>query len=699
MKDYAPRHIRNVAIVGHGAAGKTMLAEHLLFTAGATDRLGSIEGGTTQSDWDPLEARRRLSMTASVLPLEWHGCKINLVDVPGTPDFASELPLVARAVEAMVIVCEAKADLDVGFERAWEIADEYGLARLVFVNKLERDNADYDGLMNELDRRYGRKVVGVQIPIGSGAAFSGVLDVLARKVYRGRDRGVEIEEIPLAYTVEAALRREKMMDAAADADDDLADRYLAGEELGEEEIERGLLRGIERGRTVPVMVGSAASGLGVATLLDRLLCEMPSPEDAPKDRKGRSALLGGEIAGARGVDAPPAAFCFKTLSDPFLGKVSFLRVLSGTLRTDAVLRDVRTGATERLHHLFLPHGKAHEDVGAVVAGDLCAVGRLGAVRTGDTLCDPAHPEAPEAIAMPEPSTRMAIAAATKADDDKLPSAIERLLDEDPGLRYVRDEATGETILEGMGAVHLEAVVERLKTRYGVTVAGRPASVAYRETISRPAKAQGRHKRQTGGKGQFGDVWLQIEPLPRGEGFLFESTVVGGAIPRAYFPAIEKGVREAMVAGVVAGYPLHDLKVTVTDGSTHEVDSNEMAFKIAGAMALRAAVERAGATVLEPFARLTVDVPDESVGDVAGDLNGRRGRLLGMEPSSPGRTGVRALVPMAGLATYGADLRALTRGRGRCRQEPGGYEEAPEAERLRLVAAHEARRAEHEAASR
>lgn len=676
MDQYTPQHIRNVAIVGHGAAGKTMLAEHLLFTAGVTDRLGSIEGGTTQSDWDPLEARRRISTTASVLPLEWHGCKINLVDVPGTPDLVAEMHCIARAVEAMIIVCEAKADLDLGFELAWEVAETYGLARCLFVNKLERDNADYDGLMAELDRRYGRRIVGVQIPIGSGAAFSGVLDVLAMKVYRGKDRGLEIDEIPNAYTFDAATRREKMMDAAAEGDDALAERYLEGEELTQEEIERGMLVGIERGKVVPVMVGSAASGLGVATLLDRICGEFPSLAEAPKDREGRSIFLGGEPVAMGSPDAPAVAFCFKTVSDPYVGKLSFLRVMDGTLRADAKLKDVRSGSDERLHHLFFPHGKGHEDTTSVGPGDLCAVAKLSGVKTGDTLADPAHPVDLPPILLPAPTYRMAIEAPTKLDEDRLPAAIERLLEEDPSLRYVRDEGTGETVLEGMGPIHLELVVERLKVRSGVTVTSRPAAIPYRETITRKAKAQGRHKRQTGGKGQFGDCTIEIEPLPRGEGFVFENRVVGGAIPKNFIPAIEKGVRDAMAQGHVAGHPLVDLKVAVVDGSYHDVDSNEMAFRTAGSLALKAAVEQAGPVVLEPHARLRVETPDESVGEVVGDLNGRRGMVQGMEQLGAGRTAVHAIVPAVNLASYASELRALTKGRGRFSQAYEGYEEVP-----------------------
>lgn len=687
MKQYSAENIRNVAIVGHGGSGKTMLVEHMLYTAGASDRVGSVDAGNTQSDFDPLEIRRKISLNASVVPLEWNGVKVNLIDVPGYPDFIGDLHGVARVVEAMIIVTEAKADLDVGFELAWEIAEEHGLAKCIFVNKLERDNADYEGLMNTLHERYGRKVVGVQIPIGHQAAFSGVLDLLNMKVYKGKDRGVEVEDVPTGYAEEAVERREKMMDAAAEGDDDLAMKYLEGEQLTEEEIEHGLLVGVEQGKVVPVLLGSAASGIGVATLLDRIIHELPSPAEMPKILDGKEVKPdpNGSLAG----------FVFKTTADPFVGKINFVRIFSGTLKADDHVLNVNREKDERVHNLFFPHGKGQEATQVVSAGDICAIAKLQDTHTGDTLCNAKDKVMLPPIDFPEPIYRIAVVPATKADEDKLGTAISRLMEEDPTFRHSRDPVAHQEILEGMGDIHLETVIEKMKSKFGVTVKIEDARVPYKETVRGTAKAQGRHKRQTGGKGQFGDCWIELQPLERGGGFTFDNKVVGGAIPKNFIPAIEKGIREAADHGLIAGFPVVDFKVTVVDGSYHDVDSNEQAFKTAGALALKAAAEKAQAVILEPVLEVEVDVPDECVGDVVGDLNGRRGRMQGMDPISPGKTRIKATVPMATMMRYALDLRSITKGRGRFRQSVNHYEELPHPEQQTLIAEYAKQRAAHE----
>jgi elongation factor G len=687
VKQYTADKIRNVAIVGHGGSGKTMLVEHLLYTAGAIDRVGSVDGGNTQSDFDPLEIRRKISLNASVLPLEWHGCKINLIDVPGYPDFIGDLYGAARVVESMIIVTEAKRDLDVGFELAWEIAEQHGLAKCIFVNKLERDNADFEGLMETLHQRYGRQVVDVQIPIGHQAAFSGILDVLNMKVYKGKDRGVEIEDVPTGYAEQAAVLREKMMDSAAEGDDDLALKYLEGEQLTEEEIEHGLLVGIENGKVVPVLIGSALSGIGVATLLDRICGELPSPVDMPKKFEDRE--LKPEPAG------PLAAFVFKSTADPYVGKINYVRVFSGTLKQDMHVLNASQEKDERLHNLFMPHGKGQEAITEVGPGDICAVAKLADTHTGDTLTSAKDRIMLPRIDFPEPIYRIAVVPATKSDEDKLGGAIQRLLEEDPTFRHSRDAMAHQEILEGMGDIHLDNVIEKLKSKFGVNVVTQDARVPYKETVRAQAKAQGRHKRQTGGKGQFGDCWIELEPLERGSGFQFDNKVVGGAIPKNFIPAIEKGIREAMDHGFMAGFPAVDFKVTVYDGSYHDVDSNEQAFKIAGAMALRNAAEKANPVILEPVLNVEVDVPDECVGDVVGDLNGRRGRLQGMDPVTAGKTRIRATVPMATMMRYALDLRSITKGRGRFRQVVSHYEELPHPEQQSLVNEYAKTRAAHE----
>jgi len=687
VKQYKAENIRNIAIVGHGGAGKTMLVEHLLFTAGATERVGSVDGGNTQSDFDPLEIRRKISLSASVVPVEWHDTKINLIDVPGYPDFIGDLHGVARVVESMIIVCEAKADIDVGFELAWEIAEHHGLATCIFVNKLERDNADFDGLMNTLHERYGKKVVCTQIPIGHQAAFSGILDLLNMKVYKGKDRGAVVEEAPSGYKEEAAKRREKMMDAAAEGDDELMLKYLEGESLTTEEIEHGLLVGVETGKVVPVLIGSAQTGIGVATLLDRIVAELPSPVEMPKEIDGKPI--------PPDPKGPFAGFVFKSTADPYVGKISYVRVFSGTLKVDDHALNMTTDQDERIHNLFFPHGKGQEPATEVIAGDICAVAKLHDTRTGDTLSDPKAKVKFPAIEFPEPIYRVAIKPATKADEDKLGSAMQKLLEEDPTFRHSREPALHQDLLEGMGDIHLDTVIEKLKSKFGVTVETEEARVPYRETIRGSAKAQGRHKRQTGGKGQFGDCWLELEPVGRSEGFEFVNKVVGGAIPKNYIPAVEKGVRETMEHGFLAGYPVVDLRAIVYDGSYHDVDSSEMAFKTAGSIAFKAAAEKATPVILEPILDLEVDVPDDAVGDVVGDLNGRRGRLQGMDQISPGKTRIRAQVPMATMMRYALDLRSITKGRGRFSQSLAHYDEMPHNEQQNLIDEFARQKAAHE----
>ncbi|MBL8066443.1 MAG: elongation factor G, partial [Chthonomonadaceae bacterium] len=591
MKQYTPDKIRNVAIVGHGGSGKTMLVEHMLFTAGATDRIGTVDGGNAQSDFDPLEVKRKISISASVLPLEWHDHKINLIDVPGFPDFIGDLHAVARVVDAMIIVCEAKRDLDVGFDLAWEAAEKNGLARCIFVNKLERDNADFEGLMETLHARFGNSVVDCQIPIGHQAAFSGVLDLINMKVYKGKDRGEEIEDIPVGYTDEAAKLREKLMDAAAEGDDALMEKYLGGEELTSEEVEHGLMQGTLHGRVIPVLIGSAASGIGVATLLDRIVGELPSPLTHPFTTSDGRKL-------EEDPNGPLVGFVFKTTADPYVGKINYVRVFSGMLKADDHVWNTNHERDERVHNLFFAHGKNQEPAQVVWAGDICAVAKLQDTHTGDTLTTQKDKITLPGIEFPEPIYRVSIHPVTKADEDKLGSTLERILEEDPTLRYTRDTVMHQELLEGMGDIHIDTAVDKLKSRFGVSVTLGEAKVPYQETIKGSAKAQGKFKRQTGGKGQYGDCWLELGPMGRGEGFSFDNKVVGGSIPKNYIPAIEKGVRETMVSGFMAGYPVVDVKVTVYDGSYHDVDSSEQAFKTAARIGFKAAAEKAMPTIIE-----------------------------------------------------------------------------------------------------
>ncbi len=688
LKQYSPDTIRNVAIVGHGGSGKTMLVEHMMYTAGAAERVGTVEAGNTHSDFDPLEIRRKISVSASVLPLEWHDHKINLIDVPGYPDFIGDLHAVARVVDAMVIVCEAKRDLDVGFDLAWEVAEEHGLARCIFINKLERDNADYEGLMETLHGRYGNRIVDAQIPIGHQAAFSGVLDLLNMKVYKGKDRGVEIEEVPTGYADQATALREKLMDAAAEGDDALMEKYLGGESLTEEEVEHGLMFGAKAGRVVPVLLGSASSGIGVATLLDRIVGEMPSPVYHPFTTVDGTKL-------EEDPNGPLVGFVFKTTADPYVGKINYVRIFSGTLKLDDHVLNVNRGKDERVHNLFVPHGKAQQPATVVTAGDICAIAKLQDTHTGDTLTTAKDKVELPPVTFPNPIYQVAIKAVTKADEDKMGQALARLLEEDPTLRYTRDTVMHQELLAGMGDIHIDTSLEKLRTRFGVNLEAVEAKVPYQETVRSSGQAQGKFKRQTGGKGQYGDCWLRLEPQPRGSGFTFGNEVVGGAIPKNFIPAIEKGVRETMLSGFLAGYPVVDLKCVVYDGSYHDVDSSEMAFKTAARIGFRAAAEKAQPTILEPILKLEVEVPDEAVGDVVGDLNTRRGQMQGMEPSAPGKTRVAALVPMATMTRYALDLRSITKGRGRFNADLSHYDELPHNEQAALVKEYEKHKKEDE----
>jgi elongation factor G len=474
VKQYTPDLIRNVAIVGHGGAGKTMLVEHMLYTAGAIERVGSIESGNTQSDHDPLETKRKISISASITPLEYHGHKINVVDVPGFPDFAGDLNAVAEVVGSFIFVVDAKSDLDVGFDLAWEVAEKHNLAKCIFINKLERDNADYDGLIETLHQRYGRRIVNVQIPLGRQTGFDGVVDLVQMKVYKGKDRGEIIEEIPADLKAEADERHEKMMEAAAEGDDNLSMKFLEGNELTPEEVEFGIMEGTLKGAVVPVLLGSAHSGIGVATLLDRIIGELPSPVYKPMDINGKHY--------EEDPNGPLIAYCFKTTADPYVGKLNYFRIFSGTLKTDAMVLNSSTGEMEKVHNLYYPHGKSQEVATEIVAGDLCVVAKLANTHTGDTLSQKDHPVTMWKPAFPDPVYRVAIEPATKADEDKLGSAMERLLEEDPTLRYTRDAELHQELLEGLGDIHIDTAIDKLKQRFGVTVKTKEAKVPYRETV-------------------------------------------------------------------------------------------------------------------------------------------------------------------------------------------------------------------------
>ena len=676
MKQYALEQIRNVALAGHGGSGKTTLAEHLLYIAGHIDRIGTIEAGNTTSDFDPEEQRRKISLSATLLPIEWEGHKINLIDTPGFPDFIGELYSVAQVVDSVILVAPAQAELEVGFENAWELCEARKLPRMIFVNKMERDGADYNGLLQTLRNAYGNRIVPLQIPIGAETQFKGVVDVLHQKAYVGKDRDVAASPVPAELQSEVERAREMLMEAAAESDDTLLEKYLEGSPLTDEELVHGFHEGVRTGRIVPVLCGSAALGEGLAPLLQAILELAPSPAEAPAPqaidpRTGEPVVLKPD------PNAPLAAFVFKTTADPFVGKLTYFRVYSGTLRADSQVYNAQKERDERVGQVFYLRGKNQIATSEVRAGDIGVVAKLQETSTGHTLCDKNRPVAIEPIQMPDPIYTVAIVAKSKADEDRLGPALARLQDEDPTFHARRDPETGQTLLSGMGDLHLEVVIEKLKRKFNTEVTTEELRIPYRETITRPVqRVEGKFKRQTGGRGQYGHCFINMEPLPRGSGIEFTESIVGGAIPKNYIPAIEKGIREAAEKGIQAGYPATDFKVNVVDGSYHEVDSSDQAFRIAGSLAFQEAAMKAAPVVLEPILEVEVDVPEAFTGDVMGDLNGRRGRISGIESLGNGRQLIRATVPMSEMTRYALDLRSITRGRGRFRTRFSHYEEAP-----------------------
>jgi len=674
VKAYKADAIRNIALVGHGGCGKTSLSEALLFSAGAIDRMGRVDDGTTTSDYDPDEVKRKISVNATLLPCEWKGVKINFVDTPGYADFVGDVKSALRVVEGALIVVCAVSGIEVGTETAWAFAEEYKVPRAIFVNKMERENADFYAVTEALRVRFGNRLVPVQLPIGSQDTFKGIVDLVRMKAYTGSGKSVVEGEIPGDMAEAVAKYRESLVEAAAENDDELITKYLEGEELTSEEVAKGVAAGIRAGKLVPIFCGSALSNIGTASLLDEITSSFPSPADAEPQR-GVNPQTKAEEERKPSDSEAFSALVFKTLADPYVGKLTYFKVYSGVLKSDSHVFNSTKGIEERVGQVYFLRGKNQEATSEVHAGDIGAVAKLSETGTGDTLCDKAKAIVYPKIEFPSPVYSVAIRAKSKADEDKLGPALSKLADEDPTFEYHREMETGETIISGLGESHVEITVDRLKRKFGVSVDIDTPKIPYRETILTSAKAQGRHKKQTGGRGQFGDCWIEIEPAERGSGFEFVDQIVGGAIPRQFIPAVEKGIREAMERGILAGYPVVDIKATVYDGSFHPVDSSEMAFKMAGILAFQNAAEKASPVILEPMLNVEVTVPEEYMGDIIGDLNGKRGRILGMEPVN-GRQVIRAVVPQAEMLRYAIDLRSIARGRGTFKTEFSHYEQVP-----------------------
>jgi len=677
VKRYDTRQIRNVALVGHSGAGKTSLAEALLHRAGAIGRLGRVEDGTTTCDHDPEEHKRGISLSLAVAPFEWQGTKINLIDTPGYADFMGDVSAALRVADLAVFVVSAVDGVQVQTEEIWEMARELGLPRMVFVNKLDRERADHDATLAQLRDRLGPGIAPLELPIGTEADFRGIADLLTDTAHVYEDGVPHTEPVPDDMEDLERQVHESLVEGIVVADDEMLERYLEGEVPGLEELERTLHDGIAAATVFPVVIGSATREIGIDRLADLLVEIGPSPLDRTTTVSAGRGDGAQEVEVAADPAGDPLAFVFKTIADPYVGQISIFRVVSGTIRPDDHLVNSRTGDEVRLHALLEVRGKEQTPVSELVAGDIGAATKLPGVLTGDTLAPRGTPVVVPPIEQPEPTLAVAVVPRTQADEDKLATALHRATEEDPSLRVERNDETRQTILHGTGETHLQITLEKLARRFGANVDTEDVRVPYRETVTgRVTGVEGRHKKQTGGHGQFGVCIIDLEPLPRGGGFEFESTVVGGAISRPFIAAIEKGIEEAMQEGGVFGFPVVDVKVTVTDGKEHSVDSSEMAFKIAGRLAFRAALEKAGPVILEPISRLEVTVPSELQGDVMGDLNARRGRVQGSEALSDGRQTIRALVPTSEIQRYAIDLRSLTGGRGRFRAEHDHYDVLP-----------------------
>ncbi|HEX5466201.1 MAG TPA: elongation factor G [Candidatus Limnocylindrales bacterium] len=668
---------RNIGIIAHIDAGKTTVTERILFYTKKIYKIGEVHEGAATMDWMPQEQERGITITAAATTCFWNEHRINLLDTPGHVDFTVEVERSLRVLDGAVVVFDGVAGVEPQSETVWRQADRYGVPRVCFINKLDRTGADFWRDVEMIRERLGANAVPIQMPIGQEDAFQGLIDLVEMRAYLYRDDlGNEIEEtdIPADLRAEAEHHRATLVEAAAEIDDELTHKYLEGQELTVAELKRGLRLGTLQNKIIPVMTGSALKNKGVQKLLDAVVDYLPSPLDVPPVI-GQRPSDGAELVRTASDEEPFAALAFKIAADPFVGKLAFFRVYSGTLRAGSYVLNPAKGRKERIGRILQMHANHREEIEEVYAGDIAAAVGLKDTYTGDTLCDPEHPVVLESMTFPEPVIEVAIEPKTKVDQDKLGLALQRLADEDPTFRVKTDEETGQTLIAGMGELHLDVLVDRMTREFKVGAnVGKP-QVSYRETIRRAAEGNGRFVRQTGGKGQYGHVVLRLEPQEKGAGFEFVDKIVGGSIPREYMRAVDQGIREALESGVYAGYPMVDVRATVYDGSYHEVDSSEMAFKIAASMAVKDAVERADPVVLEPVMRVEATMPEEFMGDVIGDLNSRRGHIEGMD--SHGATQVvRAFVPLAQMFGYATDLRSMTQGRATYSMEFSHYAEVP-----------------------
>ncbi len=689
LPHYSADRIRNVGLFAHGGAGKTSLAEALLFNTKATTRLGRVDEGNTVTDYDPDEIKRRISVSAAIAPLEWRDTKINVIDTPGYADFIGDVKSALRVADAAIIVMDASAGVEVGTEQAWRLAEERGIPKVIFINKMDRENADFGRALASAREAFGNAVAPIQFPIGSEKQFKGVVDLLSEQAHvYGDSTSGEFTSGPIPDELKAdeETYRRQLVESIAEHDEDLMMRYLEDDAISTEELAAGLKQCVADGVVVPVLVGSATMNRGVMQLLDAIVDLLPSAAESKTVglRKGEAV----EVSADDGVSC--VAMAFKTLADPHVGRVTYFRVYSGAIKSNSHAWNASRGEDERLGQLFYVRGKEHINTDCIGTGDIGAVAKLATVMTGNTLCEQSKPIELQGIDFPDASYAASVHPKSKTDLDKMGPALHRLIEEDPTLRLSRDPSSGETILSGLGEPHVQIALDRMTRRFGVNVELGLPRVPYRETISAKTIAEYKHKKQTGGAGQYGHVFLELEPLPDAD-FEFSEKVFGGSVPRNYYPAVEKGVREGMESGPLAGYPVVNVKVTLTDGSYHAVDSNEMSFKIASKEAFKKGILQGKPVLLEPVMTLRVTIPESYTGDVMSDLNTKRAHVSGMNPGSNGSTTIEATVPAAEVQRYATDLRSITQGRGSFTTDFSHYQSVPAhiADQVRAAATKQA----------
>lgn len=673
MKEYASQFVKNVALLGHGGEGKTILTDAILYNAKCIDRIGRTEDGTTTSDFDPEEVKRKISISMTVEPFEWQDFKINILDTPGYFDFVGEVCEAIHVADSAVLVIGARTGVQVGTEKAWKFAEDKGLPTIIFVNRMDEENANFEKVLSQIQEHFSPNAIAVQYPIVEGGKFVGYVDVILNKAYVFENNSAKEVPIPSGLMDRISEIRNNLIEASVENDEELMEKYFAGEEISEKELYRGLSLGIATRSVFPVVCGSALKNMGVKELMDLIVKLLPSADI--KEYRAKDMKTGSDITLKADVSLPVCAFVFKTVADPFVGKITYLKVISGVLRPDSTLLNTTVDKQEKISQLFMIRGKKQIPVTELKAGDIGVVTKLQFTNTNDTLCDTSKSIQVENIEFPKPWLMLAIEPKAKGDEEKISSGLHRLMEEDLTFRIEKNNETGQNIIYGIGDLHIDVIVSKLKNKFGVSVVLSNPKVPYRETIRKKIKSEGKYKKQTGGHGQYGHVFIEFEP-GASEDLIFEEKIFGGAVPKQYIPAVEKGLRECIKKGVLAGYPVMNLKATLVDGSYHPVDSSELAFKVATSLAYKKGLAQANPVLLEPIMNVKVVVPEEYTGDIMGDLNRRRGRVLGMEPTDKNMETIEAEVPLAEMFKYAIELRSMTQGRGSFSMEFIRYEEVP-----------------------